>query len=174
MTRDVSDGDVQRLERFFRQEVDRVYSYARARLGNDEAEEVVGDVFQAVAVAARDGNWSVLTPSWVMTVTRNKVIDRWRRAQRRKVRDQLLLARNRDDVVLRDRWTDPGHREDVLATLDQLPQTQRAVLILHYVDGMPVADVAEHLGCSNSAAESMLARARRSFRRLYQVRGEEL
>lgn len=171
MAQDERDGDVDRLERFFRQEVDRVHSYARARLGIDEAEEVVGDVFQAVALAAREGNWAALTPAWVMTVTRNKVIDRWRRAQRRKVRDQLLLARDREDSIVRDRWTDPGRREEVIATLDRLPEAQRVVLVLHYVDGMPAAEIAEQLGASPAAVESSLARARRSFRKHYRAPG---
>ncbi len=141
-----------------------MHSYARARLGASEAEEVVADVFHAAALAVRDGNEAALMPAWIMTVARNKVIDRWRRAQRRKVRDTLFRERERDRLVVMDDWTDPGNREEVIATLDHLSSNHRMVLVLHYVDGMPAPDMADQLGQSVAAVESMLARARRSFR----------
>lgn len=47
-----------------------------------------------------------------------------------------------------------------------LREDQRA-LLLHHVDGMTVAELADAGGRSVSATESALARARRAFRRLY-------
>ena len=72
---------VAHFERLFRAEVDRVYSYARSRLGEAEADDVVSDVFHAAALAVRDGNQASVTGAWLMAVTKNKVIDRWRQAQ---------------------------------------------------------------------------------------------
>ena len=111
--------DVAQFERLFRAEVDRVYSYARSRLGEAEADDVVSDVFHAAALAVRDGNQASVTGAWLMAVTKNKVIDRWRRAQRRKARDMLLRQREPRLTQLDD-WTDPGNREAVIETLDRL------------------------------------------------------
>ena len=60
---------VARFEEVFRSEVHRVHSYARARLGEAEADDVVSDVFHAAALAIRDGNESAHNPAWLMTVT---------------------------------------------------------------------------------------------------------
>lgn len=160
-----------RFEQLFRSEVDRVHSYARARLGAAEAEDVVADVFCAAALAVRDGNEAALSPAWLMTVTRNKVIDRWRRAQRRKVRDALFRAREQDRLVEMDDWTDRGNRDEVIATLDRLAPKHRLVLVLHYVDSMSAAEIAEQLEASVAAVESALARARRAFRHEYAEQG---
>jgi RNA polymerase sigma-70 factor (ECF subfamily) len=154
---------VARFESLFRAEVNRVHSYARARLGDAEADDVVSDVFHAAALAVRDGNEAALNPAWLMTVTKNKVVDRWRSAQRRKVRDTLLRQRERGVKQLDD-WTDPGNREQVVSTLDQLSSRHRMLLVLHYVDGLSVPEIADHLGQSVASLESALARARRAFR----------
>ena len=48
----------------------------------------------------------------------------------------------------------------------------RSALTLRYADGLPVPDVAEHLGRTVHATEALLVRARRAFRSRYE-QGEE-
>jgi integrase-like protein/sigma-70-like protein len=45
---------------------------------------------------------------------------------------------------------------------------QRAALTLRYLDDLPVAEVAAHLGRTLHATETLLARARTALRRVYQ------
>jgi RNA polymerase sigma-70 factor (ECF subfamily) len=45
-----------------------------------------------------------------------------------------------------------------------LPPLQRAVLVLHYMDHLPVRDVARCIGKSEAATGSLLARGRGAFR----------
>jgi len=52
--------------------------------------------------------------------------------------------------------------------LTLLPPLQRAVLVLHYMDHLPVRDVASSIGKSEAATASLLARGRDSFRQAYQ------
>lgn len=60
--------------------------------------------------------------------------------------------------------TDAAHDSDELAAaLDALPPRQRTVLTLRYVDDWSVGQIADGLAISYLAAESLLARARRSF-----------
>ena len=56
----------------------------------------------------------------------------------------------------------------VLAAVERLPVPQRAALTLRYLDGLPVADVAEHLGRTLHGTETLLARSRAALRRHYQ------
>jgi RNA polymerase sigma factor (sigma-70 family) len=53
--------------------------------------------------------------------------------------------------------------------LDALPERQRIVLEWKYLDGLSVREMAERLGETEKAIESVLYRARREFRRLFDV-----
>ena len=79
------------------------------------------------------------------------------------MRDTLLRRRERGLKQLDD-WTDPGNREQVVRTLDGLSSRHRMLLVLHYVDGLSVPEIADQLDQSVASLESALARARRAFR----------
>jgi DNA-directed RNA polymerase specialized sigma24 family protein len=51
-----------------------------------------------------------------------------------------------------------------------LPANQRAALILHHVDGLPVREVAIAMQRSQTAVESLLSRGRERFRMVYEER----
>ena len=159
------------FDRLDEAEFETVHRYACARLGRAEGEEVTAEVFHAAAIACTDGDVDALTGAWLMAVTRNKVIDRWRKAQRARARRHLLRARKEDLVEeMPDRLTRNETRAAVRDALDRLNSRPRGLLILHYVDGMSVPDIATSLDDTVRAVESALARARRSFERNY--RGE--
>jgi len=50
---------------------------------------------------------------------------------------------------------------DVAAAVGSLPRAQRAVVVLHYYEGRPVAEIADLLGCAEPTARVHLHRARR-------------
>ena len=170
-----SDAEARRsvtaFERLYSERLPMVYRYTTARLGRADGEDAAADVFHAAAVAWRDGRQEIVTPAWLMAVAHNKVIDRWRRAERRAALAHLVTvdADRADDVPFEIR--EPGVKDEVLAILDRLKPNHRALLILHYVDGRSVPDIAADLDLGVSAAESTLARARRSFKREYERKG---
>jgi len=57
----------------------------------------------------------------------------------------------------------PTSAVDVREALMTLPPRQRAAVALHYLDGRPVAEVAELLGCSTGTVKTHLARARQAL-----------
>ena len=59
---------------------------------------------------------------------------------------------------------------DVLRAVAQLPGTQRAAVVLFYLEDRPVAEVADILSCSESTAKVHLYRARK---RLAELLGDE-
>lgn len=156
-----------RLEALYRANVRRVHGFAYHRVGADSAMDVVSEVFHAAALAARDGRIDQVTTAWLMAVARNKVADHWRRAYRRRARSLLALARTEDLVSFPEHWHEDPRRPAVVAALDRIRDDQHALLMLHHVDGMTVAELAELTGRSVAATESALARARRAFRRVY-------
>jgi RNA polymerase sigma-70 factor (ECF subfamily) len=109
----------------------------------------------------------VPAPAWLYQVSRSRLIDHWRREARRVRKLRLLTAGQADEVV-----ADPADSvvsgQRVMAALDQLPASQRAVLVLRYLEGHSVGQIGETLGRSAKASESLLARARQNFDDKYQ------
>lgn len=62
-----------------------------------------------------------------------------------------------------------AEREAVQAALDALPLKYRIPLVLYDHAGYSVAEVAQTLGLSQSGIKSRLSRARKKFRRAYQM-----
>jgi DNA-directed RNA polymerase specialized sigma24 family protein len=83
-------------------------------------------------------------------------------------------------IPLRSRGRRPqaGPGEDldrhrlVRIALDGLPERQRLAVVLVYHQGLRDREVAELMGTSIEALESLLARARRTLRRLERVRSD--
>ncbi len=101
---------------------------------------------------------------WILGIARHKLVDHFRREERAERNLTLAFqARVPDEVT---EWS-AATREEVLGALGSVAATQRAALILRYLDGMSVEEVAAALGRSIHATESLLARGRDSFRRAF-------
>ncbi len=145
----------------------RVYRYLLARCSGDIhlAEELTQETFiEAVRHPDRfDGRADVVT--WLCAIGRNKLVDHYRRSGRDQRRHEQLVLLPR-----RDAWNETETRDAVERALDRLPGDQRLALVFRYLDEMAVRDVAGAIGRSESATESLLSRARESFRRAYEAR----
>jgi RNA polymerase sigma-70 factor (ECF subfamily) len=154
---------------FYDQALPRIYGYLHDRCGGDAAlaEELTQQTFvTAVRERARfDGRADPMT--WLTAIARHKLADHFRRLSRDERRHLRLMAR---EITLDPEgraWSRMDEREAVVAGLATLPALQRAVLVLHYADGLPIREVAAQLGKSESAIESLMTRAREAFRRSY-------
>jgi RNA polymerase sigma-70 factor (ECF subfamily) len=146
-----------------------VYSYILTRCGHDVAlaEDLTQQAFVA-AVEQRsrfDGRSDTVT--WLCGIARNKVADHYRRIERDERRQMRLEVRelemNRDAAAR----PDLDDRTAIAEAMRSLPAPQRAVLAFVVLDDLPVAEVGRLIGKSPAAAQSLLHRARASFRRAY-------
>ncbi len=154
------------LVALYDQALPQVYGYLVLRCGSASlAEDLTADTFMAAVTAAKDGTASDLTIAWLVGVARHKLVDHWRRKEREE-RSLGAVHGGRHDVD--DPWDERVNAELAHAALARLGPPQRAALTLRYLDGLPVADVAAHLGRSVQATETLLVRARAAFRRTYQ------
>jgi RNA polymerase sigma-70 factor (ECF subfamily) len=108
---------------------------------------------------------------WLRVVVRCKVADYQRKVFRS--RDRLPMAADTDVAsVAADMSTAPLEAEEtrshVQRVLDELPDRQRIVLEWKYLESLRVREIAERLGDSEKAVETVLYRARREFRRLFE------
>lgn len=142
-----------------------VYGYLVRRVGSRSvAEDLTSETFMAGVAACRAGR-SDLTTAWFMTVARNKLVDHWRRAGREE-RGLTAVAAETPDRV--EPWDVQLDVHDAHVTLARLAPQHRAVLTLRYLDGLPVALVAQEMGRTVHATEALLVRARAAFRRAHE------
>jgi RNA polymerase sigma-70 factor (ECF subfamily) len=142
-----------------------VYSYLLARCRSiPVAEDLTSETFLAAVAALDAGKVPSLSMAWLFGVARHKLSDHWRRLAREDAK--LALAGSEPEID--DPWD--VHLEQTRArdTLDQLGPHHRGVLILRYVDDLPVREVADHLDRTEHATEALLVRARRAFRQAYE------
>ena len=154
---------------FYDQALPRIYGYLHDRCGGDDAvaEELTQQTFVA-AVRKRsrfDGRSEPMT--WLTAIARHKLADHFRRLEREERRRVRLVARQIEIRPDDPSWIRGEDRSAVVRALSALPALQRAVLVLHYTDGLSVREMARELGKSESAIESLMSRAREAFRRTY-------
>jgi RNA polymerase sigma-70 factor (ECF subfamily) len=145
------------VEALYRQESDRLWRAVRAFAG--DAEIASESVAEAYAQALRRGPALRDPGAWI-----------WRTAFH--VAAGALKAR-RSAISM-----PPGHGEhvdryqdaDLLAALRQLPDAQRAAVILHYYADLPVREIAARLGSNGLAVRANLSRGRR---RLHELLGDD-
>ena len=142
-----------------------VYGFLVARCGSAVlAEDLTAATYEHAAREFVRGRGEVVDTSWLLTVARRRLIDHWRRVERDRGREQRLRDAAYVDAPAGADGMDALTDEEVLGALQSLPDRQRAALVLRYLDDFSVAEVAEALVCTYRTAESLLARARRSFR----------
>ncbi len=134
----------------------RLIGYLTVLTGSrTEAEEIAQDTFvQALRHWSRIRHFDDPT-AWLHRVATRLVIPRGRRGQvaRRGLRG--LSAEVEDSVD-----ASPDSRLDLDAALSRLPLDHRAVLLLHHVHDLSIAEVARMLGIPEGTVKSRLARAR--------------
>jgi RNA polymerase sigma-70 factor (ECF subfamily) len=142
-----------------------VYGYLVRRVGSRTvAEDLTSETFMAGVAACRAGR-TELSVGWFVTVARNKLVDHWRRRAREE-RGLTAVASDTGDRA--EPWDVQLDFDDAHATLARLGAHHRAALTLRYLDGLPVALVAQELGRTVHATEALLVRARAAFRRAYE------
>ena len=158
----VAGGEVDVTADVFRAAIPVVYGYLVRRCGPAVAEDLTQETFLAAVAAMKSGTREASTPQWLVAVARNKLVDHLRRKTRTETKRHLLAGVAGDTP-----WGVEAARDRAVETLLRLPPSQRAALMLRYMDGLPVPEVARLLKRSVHATESLLARGRDSFRRLY-------
>ncbi len=153
---------------WYERSLPRVYAYLFHRCGRNAelAEELTQQAFVEAVRSRRRFRGQSDPTTWVVGIARHRLVDHYRRTERDARRLGALSAWQLGRAGLAaSSSAEPDDIDDALAVL---PALQRAVLILHYMDGLSVRDVARAIGKSEAAAASLLARGRDAFRHAYQ------
>jgi RNA polymerase sigma factor (sigma-70 family) len=140
------------------------------RIGMDggEAEDIVQEVL--LAIHLKRHTWDAGRPigPWIMTITRNKLVD----ARRRRGNRQSLPIDNLADILTAEGSDDAMDRRDLDRLLERLGDRQRDLVRSLSVEGHSVQETAERLDMSEGAVRVALHRAIKTLAALYRRGGQ--
>jgi RNA polymerase sigma-70 factor (ECF subfamily) len=139
-----------------------VHGYVWARVAGDQqvAEDLLQETLLAAVRSADSFRGDSALSTWMCGIARHLVARHWEAERKADV------ARSRLTVVPDvDQEQELLDREQVAAALARLPALHRQVLVLKYLDELPVQDIAEQLGRTRVQVQSLLQRARDGLRK---------
>lgn len=180
------DMAMQIKEQTFLREKDKLLGFIRNRVSSlEEAEDILQDVFYQF-VAGYDTIESLdRVTSWLFSVARNKIIDRYRRDASRPKRTDFGIQTGTDDdapLTLQDILPDLGNTpedsylrdviwEAIMDAVDELPAEQRQIFILNEIQERSFREISEETGVSINTLLSRKRYAilslRKKLQRLY-------
>jgi RNA polymerase sigma factor (sigma-70 family) len=148
------------FERLYRRHVSDVYHYALAVCRNPaDAEDVTQTTFMNAFRAVQAGNEPRTPKNWLLAIAHNVMRQRFRASSRRP--NEVELAHDVAAAVPDD---DGYSAEDIRRALSELAFNQRSALVMRELEGRSYAEIAEILGLSVGAVETLIFRARRALR----------
>jgi RNA polymerase sigma-70 factor (ECF subfamily) len=153
-------GDEAALEALYRAFEAPVYNLARRICRTTEdAEDVLQETFFEVCRSIGRYREEGSLWGWIRTIAASKALMRLRRNKYRdtdELNDELVMSQRKEETHL---------RMDLEAALERLPETSRAVVWLHDVEGYTHDEIAGMMGKTASFSKSQLARAHARLRR---------
>jgi RNA polymerase sigma-70 factor, ECF subfamily len=155
-----------------------LHRYLVRRLGPDEAEAMVGDIFRIAF--ERRATYDLSRPAarpWLYGIATN-LVAKHRRGEARRLRAVARLAAQRlPPMDIADRVTVEVDAADVwprvVDAVTALPEPERDALMLHAWEGLSYEDVADALGVPIGTVRSRLHRARQRLREFAPASGRE-
>jgi RNA polymerase sigma-70 factor (ECF subfamily) len=157
-----------------------VFRYVSRRVPRrEEAEDITAEVFTAAFVELSRFRGQCSPYLWLLGIARRKIVDSLRRRSARpETLASELVPEGADAMSLPEVAVAEGpeelleraeERRVVRDLVDQLNEDQREALLLQYVEGLSIAEIATVMGRSPAAANSLLQRARAALFRRGQV-----
>src|SRR5919204_4590892 len=148
------------FEKLYQRHVGDVYRYALVVMRNPaDAEDVTQTTFMNAYRAFARGERPHTPQNWLIAIAHNVCRQRFRQSQRRP--NEVQLNEELAEAYVEE---DPVSAEDIRRALGHLGFNQRAALVMRELEGRSYQEIAEILGLSISAVETLIFRARRALR----------
>ena len=144
----------------------KVMGYLCARINRRaEAEDLCSEVFEKIFMRFDQYDESKSSVStWVFTITRNTLIDHFRRAKPQEELDENLS----DDTEVDEGLLAIESLEELAAVLKRMPEELRDLIILRYYDNKPLTEIARLMNLSYGAVKLRHQSALEALRRAMQ------
>ncbi len=149
------------FERLYRQNVADVYRYVVAVLRSPEdAEDVTQTTFLNAYRAWERGERPRQPRNWLIAIAHNVCRQRFRQSARRP----FEVAFDESEGVAETFEDDGPTAADIRRALGHLSFNQRSALVMRELEGRSYAEIADILGVTMPAVETLIFRARRALR----------
>jgi RNA polymerase sigma-70 factor, ECF subfamily len=147
------------FERLYRQHRSDVYRFVLRDVRNAaDAEDITQTAFMNAFRALQHGDEPEKPRAWLLTIAQNVARRRFRTKTSRPVEVEL------DSELIAAPESDAPSGAEIRQALQRLRPNQRAVLVLREIGGLSYSEIAETLGLSLSAVETLIFRSRRALR----------
>lgn len=151
--------DPGRFAELYEAHFERVYAYAARRLRDRaEAEDVTSEVFQQALANLPRFEWrGAPFAAWLLRIAANAIADRWREREReRGTPSQEGRTEPRLDEI--------EDQARLFRLVGQLPDDQRRVIEMRFVEQKKVREIAAELGRSEGAVKQLQFRGLSALR----------
>ncbi len=159
--------DVEAFARLYDEHLDTVYRYVLYKVGDAAlAEELTEDVWAKAWEGIERFQWRNLPfQHWLLRIARNAVVDHWRSRRRTTTSIDGLVDVSSDEAPPDERVAHDVEMQILQQALMRLPDDQRDVLILRFIEGYSHAEVAAVLDKSVVAVRQIQVRALRALQK---------
>jgi RNA polymerase sigma-70 factor (ECF subfamily) len=165
----VANGDTSAFRRIVETTSTHLVRLSARMLGSvSEAEDVVQEAYVKAYRAIVDGSFDrrAKVRTWLYRIVTNSAIDAMRKRAKAPVPSEHagdeMAESARSGFISAESWLALAELGEWLS---ELPEEQRAAIVLKSVEGFSSAEIAEILQCSEGAVEQKLVRARATLRR---------
>lgn len=163
--------DRRALSTFYHTYTPKLMRMIRRKVANEhDCEEILQDTLFGFLEAIRDFHGRASLETFLFSICKHKTIDFYRRKKIKHVVfsrmpqlegliSPVLNPEEELDAVL--------YREKITEVLAGILPRYRHILLLKYIDGLSVGDIARKLAVTLKSAESQLFRARKAFVELF-------
>jgi len=151
---EAAQSDPRRFAPLYEAYFDRVYAYVVRRVRDRaDAEDLTSEVFRRALGGLSRFEWrGAPFGAWLMRIASNAVADRWQRARRQEDLQRLEPAE--------EGFAEDLERRVLLFSLVRaLPEDQRRVIQLRFVDQKTIREIADEIGRSEGAVKQLQHRA---------------
>ncbi|HEX7292577.1 MAG TPA: sigma-70 family RNA polymerase sigma factor [Conexibacter sp.] len=141
----------------------RLLAFCRHMLGSrEDAEDVLQEVFAAAFNAILADDRPINARPWLYRIARNRSLNHLRRTQPIGV-DSMDVHYARNGASTADEVDEREQFRELIADVQELPETQRTALLLREIDALSYEQIAEAMETTIPSVKSLLVRARVSL-----------
>ena len=166
----------QQFAKIYSSYIDEVYKYIFLRTGLDQpiAEDITQEVFLDVFKGFDKFKGLCSERTWVFKLTRNKVYDYYRKQYRQCLESSCIeeepsvqISDSKQDI---EAFMERAYESKcILECLNSLPEHYKLTLLLKYVDGRSVKEIATITDRSSKSIDNILQRSKSSFIKQYRM-----
>lgn len=155
---EAAQSDPSRFGELYEQNFGRVYAFIARRVRTrQEAQDLTSDVFQRALANLKRFEWRGSPfAAWLYRLAANAISDHYREKSRE-------LAWQQPEITA-DEVADAERRDLVSHCVEKLPAEQRRVIVMRFVEGRSIREIAEQMSKSEGAIKQLQWRATQNLR----------